>query len=368
MSKEQKIRFAVVGLGHISQIAVLPAFAHAQEICELSGLISDDAEKIAELSEIYGVENSWHYDQFDEACKSGKFEAVYVALPNNMHKEYAIRAAHAGIHVLCEKPMAVTSKDCLEMIEAAFSSKVKLMIAYRLHFERTNMKAVEIIESGVIGKPRYFNSSFSMQVREGNIRTSGGQGGGPLNDIGIYCINAARYLFREEPIEVTASIARSKDPRFQEVEEAVSACLRFPDEKLATFICSFGASDMQRYDVVGTEGAISLDPAYEYAADLAYIVKAGNTTEKYRTPKRDQFAPELLHFAECIVEDKEPRPSGAEGWIDMTIIEAIKEAGTTGKSVLLTLPPFGSKPDWELVKEKPPVVKPPLVNVESGSK
>lgn len=365
---DQKIRYAVVGLGHIAQVAVIPAFAHAEEKCQLTGLISDDVDKVKELSEIYKVKHSWSYEQFDDACASRLFDAVYIALPNNMHKEFAIRAANAGIHVLCEKPMAVTSRDCVDMIEAARANEVKLMIAYRLHFERTNMKAVEIIESGSIGKPRFFNSSFSMQVKDDNIRTSGQQGGGPLNDIGIYCINAARYLFRQEPQEVTATFARSGDPRFSEVEEAVSVCMRFPGEKLATFVCSFGASDMQRYDLVGTEGSLSLEPAYEYAAELAYVVKKGNIEEKYRTPRRDQFAPELLHFAECIIEDKEPRPSGAEGWIDITIIEAIREAGMTGKAVLLNLPDFGSKPDWELVKEKPPVVKPPLVNVESGSK
>lgn len=367
-TESRKVRYAVVGLGHIAQIAVLPAFKHASDTCELTAFVSDDPEKIEKLSKEYAVKNSWSYDQYDEALASGTFDAVYIALPNDMHKEYTVRAAQAGKHVLCEKPMAITTADCLEMIQACERNKVKLMIAYRLHFEVTNMKAVELIKEGKIGKPRLFNSSFALQVRQGNIRTQSEHGGGPLNDIGIYCLNAARYLFREEPLEVTANAARSSDPRFAEIEEAVSVIMKFPDEKLASFTCSFGATSIQRYEVIGTEGVLALDPAFEYEAELEYTLTVGDKKEKHKTPKRDQFAPELLHFAECITENKEPRPDGYEGLNDLIVIEAIRESASTGKAVKIEPPVQGSRPDAKLVQEKPGVSKPPLVNVESGSR
>jgi predicted dehydrogenase len=191
----RKIRYAVVGLGHIAQVAVLPAFQHARRNSELVALVSDDPAKLKRLSERYNVGQTFSYREYDECLKSGAIDAVYIALPNHLHAEYIIRAAKAGIHVLCEKPMAVTERECRAMIRAAQRHRIKLMIAYRLHFEEANMKAVEIVRSGKLGQPRIFNSVFSMQVRPRNIRTDKEMGGGTLYDIGIYCINAARYLF-----------------------------------------------------------------------------------------------------------------------------------------------------------------------------
>lgn len=364
-----KVRYAVAGLGHIAQIAVLPAFKHAQENCELTGLISDDAEKIEKLSKEYNVKNAWSYDQLDAALGSGLFDALYIALPNDMHKDFAVKAANAGIHVLSEKPMAISSSDCQEMIDAAQKNSVKLMIAYRLHFERTNMEAVDLISQGKIGTPKFFNSSFSLQVREGNIRTQDEHGGGPLNDIGIYCINAARYVFKDEPLSVMATAVKSSDPRFAEIEETVSATLVFPENRIASFVCSFGAAHVQHYEVVGTEGSISLNPAYEYSTELEYVLKVGDKESKHKTPKRDQFAPELSHFAECIIEDKTPRPSGEEGLNDILVIEAIRKSTASDKMEPVgTSSAKSSQPDKSLVEEKPGVKKPLLVNVKSGSK
>jgi len=365
----EKIRFAVLGLGHIAQIAVLPAFKHANEKCELTGFISDDPEKIEKLSKEYKVENSWTYAEFDKALKSKTFDALYVALPNDMHKEFVIRAANAGIHVLCEKPMAITSGDCQEMIDAAAKNKVKLMIAYRLHFEECNMQAVDIIHKGIIGQPKFFNSTFTLQVREGNIRTQSEHGGGPLNDIGIYCINAARYLFREEPHAVLASTVKSSDPRFAEIEETLCATMFFSNAKIASFVCSFGAFQVQRFEVVGTDGVIAMDPAYEYSEGLKYTLKTKDKETEHSVPKRDQFAPELLHFAQCILENKDPRPSGEEGFNDLKVIEAIRESCKTGQIVKIEgSSEKSSKPDAELIEKKPGVSKPELVNVQSGSK
>jgi len=364
----RKLRYAVVGLGHIAQIAVLPAFEHAKKNSQLVALVSDDPTKLKEMGKLYGVENLYDYQHYDECLREAELDAVYIALPNNMHKEYAIRAAEAGVHVLCEKPMAMNSQECIDMTEACDKNNVKLMIAYRLHFEEANMKMVQAVADGKIGEARLFNSTFSMQVREGNIRTKGDMGGGPLPDIGIYCINAARYLFQDEPLEVVAMAASSDDPRFSSIDETVSAILRFPGERVASFVCSFGAADMSRYEVVGTDGHLCVDPAYDYAMELKYEIVKGKKEVAKEIPKRDQFAPELLHFSDCILANKEPEPNGLEGLADILVIEAINESLMTGKAITVKSVDKKARPGMEQVQKKPGIDKPKLVHVQSGSK
>jgi glucose-fructose oxidoreductase len=187
----KKIRYAVVGLGYIAQNAVLPAFAHARN-SELTALVSDNPTKLKKLSKKYCVPHTYSYEEYSECLESGEVDAVYIALPNHMHRAYTEAAARAGVHVLCEKPMAVTEEDCQAMIAAAEKNNIKLMIAYRLHFEEANLRAVELVQSGKLGEPRVFDSVFTMQVKPGNVRLQKEKGGGTLYDIGIYCINAAR--------------------------------------------------------------------------------------------------------------------------------------------------------------------------------
>jgi len=367
----RRIRYAVVGLGHIAQVAVLPAFQHARENSELVALISDDGEKLETLGRKYRVEHRFDYENFEDGLREARVDAVYIALPNHLHREYTERAAAAGVHVLCEKPMAVTEEDCRAMIEVCDRAGVKLMIAYRLHFEEANMRAVELVQSGRLGEPRIFNSVFTMQVREGDIRLNPRQlGGGTLYDIGIYCINAARYLFEAEPVEVTALSANKGERRFanEGVDEMTSAALRFPDERLATFTSSFGASDVARVQVVGTEGDIVMDPAYEYAEALSHRVTIQGKTREQTFPKRDQFAPELVYFSECIMTGEDPEPSGWEGLADVRIIRAIYESADTGAPV--TLPPFDKRERPSMAQEmrKPPVAKPETVNVEEPTR
>ena len=242
-----KIRYAVVGLGHIAQNAILPAFVHAQKNSELTALVSDDPAKLRTLSREYGVKNTFTYEDYDICLRSGEIDAVYIALPNNLHLDYCVRAARAGIHVLCEKPLAVTEDECQQIIQACAENDVKLMTAYRLHFQRGNLEAIKIVRSGKIGEPRIFNSVFTMQVSAGNIRTKDKYAGGTLYDIGVYCINAARYIFGDEPTEGFCYSASNHDPRFRRIEEMTSAILRFPKQRLANFTTSFGASDSTRF-------------------------------------------------------------------------------------------------------------------------
>jgi glucose-fructose oxidoreductase len=361
----KRVRYAVVGLGHIAQVAVLPAFAHAGN-SELAALVSDDPVKRRKIGDKYKVERRFAYDQFDECLASGEIDAVYIALPNSMHRDNSVRAAEAGVHVLCEKPMATNEDDCEAMIRAAEDHDVKLMIAYRLHFERANLKAVELVQSGALGEPRIFNSVFSMQVKDDNIRLEQELGGGPVWDLGIYCINAARYLFRAEPIEIAAFTACGDDHRFQEVEEMASAVLKFPEDRLATFTCSFGASDVSHYQVVGTKGDLLVCPAYEYAEGLKhYLTIDGKTTEQ-TFPKRDQFAPELVHFSDCVLTNKNPEPSGIEGLADVRIIEALYRSANTGLPVELGEIEPDDYPSLKHAMHRPAVKKPKLVHAESA--
>jgi len=344
---------------------VLPAFAHATKNSRLVALVSDDPAKRRELSRRYQIEQTYAYEEYDRCLQ--QVDAVYIALPNSMHAEYTIRAAEAGVHVLCEKPMAVTADECEQMITACKMHGVKLMIAYRLHFEEINLRAVELVRRGRIGQPKYFTSSFSMTVRRGDIRTKREYGGGTLYDIGVYCINAARYLFRAEPKEVMAMSVNGGGPKFEEIDESTASILRFDGERVASFVTSFNAGDVAAYRIVGTKGFLHVDPAYEYAEGLAYTLSVEGKEQKKAIGKRDQFAPELLHFSDCILKNRRPEPSGEEGLQDVRIVQALYESAETGKAV--QIPPFAkrTRPSGRQKITRPGVKEPKLVKVQSAS-
>jgi glucose-fructose oxidoreductase len=366
--RNKAIRYAVIGLGHIAQAAVLPAFKHARRNSVLTALVSNEPKKLEKLGRRYDAEHLCHYEAVDELFASGAIDAVYIALPNHMHKEYVVRAARAGLHVLCEKPMAVTARDCEQMIRATREARVKLMVAYRLHFERANLEVTQLARSGKLGELRFFSSDFSMQVSEPNIRLEREMGGGPLYDIGIYCINAARYCLAEDPLEVWATATKSGDRRFREVEETVVAAMRFKDERVASFTCSFGAADRSVYTIVGTKGSVTVDPAYEYAEGLSYEMKVGERSRKKQFAKSDQFAPELLYFSDCILNNREPEPSGEEGLIDVRIIEGMMKSIRTGRWVALERKQRAKRPTLRQEIRRPAVPREPkLVNVQAAS-
>jgi len=327
------VRFAVIGQGYFAQAAILPAFASTRA-CELRAIFSDDDQKLSALRKKYGVATALGYDQYDEYLRSGEIDAVYVALPNDQHRDYTVRAARAGIHVLVEKPIGLDADEAERMKVVCEESNVKLMVAYRLHFEGATLEAIDRVASGTIGRPRFFSTTFAMQVEKGNIRTQAERGGGPLLDLGVYCVNAARSLFRAEPISVTAmSATRGNDSRFKEIDEQVSAILRFPDERLAQMTCSFGAYDHSSLTVVGDDGRIDMDPAYDYATELTVRTHVqGRKPQEKRFRKRDQVAAELDAFARCVREDREPEPSGEEGLADMRVLDAIQRAIETGRA------------------------------------
>jgi predicted dehydrogenase len=356
---KKKIRYAVVGLGHIAQTAVLPAFRHAEN-SELAALVTGSPEKDHELSERYKVK-AYTYDDLETALEEERVDAVYIATPNILHRDYTERAAQAGVHVLCEKPMATTQEDCEAMMRAAAQNNVKLMIAYRLHFNDANLHAVQVAQSGDLGELRCFASLFGLQVKEGNIRTRKDLGGGTLFDIGIYCINAARYLFRDEPIEVVGLTANNREKRFAEIEEMTGAIMRFPDERLAMFTCSFGSTDVSHYDLVGTKGQLRLENAYEYQGKLKCVTTiSGKKTEKI-FKSGDQFAPELIYFSDCIIHNRAPEPSGNEGLADVRVINAIYESAEIGRAVRIEPVPKKRRPDETMKIKRPSVKEPELV-------
>ena len=331
----------------------------------LVAVVSDDRTKRREIAKKYKLEKTFTYDQYEECLAA--VDAVYIALPNSMHAEYTIRAARAGVHVLCEKPMAVTVEECRQMIAACRKARVKLMIAYRLHFESVNLAAIDLARTGKLGELKYFNSSFSMTVRRGDIRTRREYGGGSLYDIGVYCINAARNLFRSEPTEVSAISINSGVATLAEIDETTAATLRFGNEQVATFVTSFNASDVAAYRIVGTKGDLHADPAYEYAEGLEYSLTIDGKTTKKAVGKRDQFAPELLYFSDCVLKDREPEPSGVEGMQDVRIVQALYRSAKTGRAV--AIPPFtkAKRPTGRQRVSRPGVRKPALLKVQSAS-
>jgi predicted dehydrogenase len=364
----RRIRYAVIGLGYISQAAVLPAFAHARENTELAALVSGNPKKLSTLSKRYKVEQTYSYEEFGDCLLRGGIDAVYIGLPNHMHRTYAEAAARAGVNVLCEKPMAVTPEDCEAMIGAARETNVKLMIAYRLHLERGNLSAIAAIHSGEIGEPRFFRSGFSQQVPAGNIRLTAEDGGGPLYDLGVYCVNAARYLFRAEPEEVFCYNAAGTDKRFEDVAEMSSVMMRFPGDRLASFICSFGAADRDTYEVMGTKGMLKMDPAYAMTSALKCEITIGGRTRKITYKRRDQFGPELVYFSDCILKNKQPEPGGAEGLADVRVIAALQRSAAEGRPVAVSDTRITKRPSLAQEIQKTAVEQPELVQAAAPSR
>lgn len=356
-----KVRYAVVGLGHIAQVAVLPAFKHAENSV-LAALVSGDPKKLRKLSRKYGVRDVFSYQEYEQ-CLAG-VDAVFIALPNSLHADYTIRAARAGVHVLCEKPLASTVEDAEQMVAACRDAPVKLMTAYRLHFEAITLEIIEKVRDGAIGEPKYFTSAFSMRVKEDDIRTQRELGGGSVFDLGVYCINAARYLFRAEPKEVIGSVVNSVPNRLPEIDESTAATLRFEGERIASFVTSFNAADVCSYRIVGTTGAIHAEPAYEYAEPLAYTLTVNDKKTKHKGRKTDQFAAELLYFSDCVLSDRDPEPSGEEGLQDVRIVRAIYESAEIGKPV--QLPPYTPRrrPGRDQAIARPPVGNVQTVNAD----
>lgn len=339
----KRLRFAVVGLGSLSQSAILPAFAHARGSAELVALVSGDPDKLQLFGRKYRVKHLYDYHGYEDCLASGDIDAVYVALPNNQHRELTVRAARAGVHVLCEKPMAVDVEECVAIRNACHASRVQFMVAYRTEFEEANLRARELARSGRLGDLRHFYAFSAVPRSTGLGRWAPEISGGPLLDLGIDCVHAARRLFRAEPFDVTAVATRSRrDHRLGETDDTVSVAMRFPDDRLATFSCSHRASEASHVEVHGTEGSLRLENPFSHLRPIWLRATVKGRTREKTFRKRDQFALGMTYFADCVLSDRALVPSADEGEKDLRVIEAIRRSLANGRTETLELAPaFG---------------------------
>ena len=335
----RKLGFAMVGLGGFSLHQLLPSFKDCKR-ARVTALVSGDPEKARKTADRYGVDPNtgiYNYENFDSIKDNPDVDVVYVVLPNGMHAEYTIRAAKAGKHVLCEKPMAVSSDECREMIAACREAGKKLMIGYRVRYEPHNIEAIRICRSGEIGRLIAIQSDHGFPLQHpGPWRLNKKlAGGGPLLDIGIYALNATRYLTGEEPVEITAQMfTPANHPAFTEVEESCVWTSRFASGVLAACTTSYGYQPHNRYRVMGTLGHVELDPATGYGG-LRMTKNIGGKSERVNLGEFNEFAAEMDHMAQCVQENKDPLTPGEEGLADQIAMEAIYESARTGKTVKL---------------------------------
>jgi len=355
---EKRIGFAIVGLGKLTLNQLLPAFGSCKK-CKLVALVSGNRAKAEKVAAQYGVatKNIYNYQNFDEIKNNPEIDVVYIVLPNGMHAEYTIRAAQAGKHVLCEKPMANTSKEAQQMIDACKKADKKLMIAYRIQYEPYNNLAKQWTRDKKFGKVKIIEAVNVQNTGDPNqwrLKKSL-SGGGSMPDIGIYCLNTARFLLGEEPDWVFANIySTPNDPRFKEVEESVMFQLHFPSGTLVNNVTCYGVHDSKRYRAYADNGGwFGLDPAFSYSGlkmEASQIMEEKEYKLNPSMEEKDQFALEMDHMAMCVNDNKQPFTPGEEGLQDMKLIEAVYKSAKEGKPVQLekitTLDTFrGSKPE-----------------------
>ncbi|MBB5716684.1 Gfo/Idh/MocA family protein [Sphingomonas aerophila] len=332
------LRYAIVGLGYYAVNVILPQFANCRS-SRVTGLVSGDPAKARRIAAQYGVpeRSIYNYQNYDRIADNPDIDAVYVILPNSMHAEYTIRAAKAGKHVLCEKPMSNTAAEAEAMIAACKRAGKKLMIGYRIHFEPNNLNAIRLIREGAIGKLRFIDAEHGfVQGDPSKWRLKKAlSGGGSLADMGIYSLQAARYLSGEEPNAVLARTSTDRtDPRFHEVEDLIQWTLAFPSGAVASCMSSYSSAH-NHVRATGSSGWLDLDPATSYEG-ITLRRKTGDRTETVPAPAgpgKTMFAAQLDHLADCVASGREPIVSGEEGLRDMRIIEAIYRSAQTGRTV-----------------------------------
>lgn len=341
-SGNRTIGYCIVGLGGISMGEFMPGLRLAKQ-SKVVALVSGHRAKADRVAAQYGISPHaiYNYENYDTIRDNPEIDAVYIALPNGMHAEYTIRAANAGKHVLCEKPMANSVQECEQMIAACRHANRKLMIAYRCQYEPTNLKAIELLRQGYAGKLTVVESSNGFNIGPNQWRLNKKlAGGGPLVDTGIYSLQATRYLTGEEPVEVQAfSSTANDDDRFKEVEETVVWSMRFPSGVLANCATTYGSNSIgSRVRVMGSKGMVKLDPAFGYQGlHLTGETQEGQPLDiSFDNPSPRQFTTEADYFSNCVLQNTEPKTNGEEGLRDERIITAIYQSCAEGKPVKLS--------------------------------
>lgn len=335
----RKLGYAVVGLGSYAVNQIMPRIRDC-EYAKLTALVSGTPAKLEKYGAEYGIPKThrYSYSDYDKIRDNPDIDLVYVVLPNSMHAEYSIRASQAGKHVLCEKPMANTAAEAEAMIAAAKRANRKLMIGYRCHFEQHNLYVVEQLRAGFVGRPTLITAESGFYAQPGQWRLDRPMsGGGSLMDIGIYSLNAARYLAGEEPIEVSAMESTDKsDPRFRNVEDRIDFQLKFPSGVIANCVSSY-SSGHNAFRVTGTKGWIGMEPATPYEGHQLWARQNWKTEQITLPPaKKSQWAGQLDELAQAALTGREPRAAGEEGLRDMRLIGAIYQSAREHRAIRLT--------------------------------
>lgn len=336
----RKVGYAIVGLGHYATRIIMPEFANCR-FSRVAALVSGSPDKLERYGRDYGVpeRSCYGYAEFDRLRDDPAVDVVYVILPNSMHAEYTIRAARAGKHVLCEKPMAVSSAECEAMIAACRAAGVRLMIGYRSHFEAHNRHAMRLARGGAAGRPAFVQSEHGFPIGDpSQWRLKRAlSGGGSLMDIGIYSVQALRYMAGEEPVSVSAEESTDRsDPRFAEVEDRLAWSFVFPSGLVGQGFSSY-SSGHNHIRLTGDRGWIDMEPATGYSGHRMRMSEGSG--EKAVTPLpgpgANQFAGQLDHFSECVLTGREPIVPGEEGLRDLRIMEAIYRSAREGRRIAL---------------------------------
>jgi predicted dehydrogenase len=338
-SAAKPLGWAVVGIGKLSKGQILPAIAKCQK-SKLVAVVTGHPVENKPIIDQFGIapEHVYNYDNYDTLANNPDIDCVYIVLPNGMHAEYTIRALKAGKHVLCEKPMANSSDECQQMIDASKSTGKKLMVAYRIRREPYNMKAIELCQSGELGKPRLIITDHGFHQSDPSVWRLNKKlaGGGPLMDVGIYGLNATRYLTGEEPISITAQqLDNPDDPRFTQVEEAITWTMKFPSGCMAVNTTSYNVLSVNRQRVILEKGLIDMEPATGYGG-IKLRIQRGHASEDVKLTPVDQFQVMMDYFSDCVTNKTEPNTTGEEGLKDLRLMEAIYESARTGKTVDVT--------------------------------
>jgi predicted dehydrogenase len=340
-SPGRKLGYAIVGLGGYGLGRIIPQFQHCQD-SRLVALVSGDAAKAKKVAQEYGVPESgiYSYKDFDRIRDNPDIDIVYICLPVFMHAEFTIRAAQAGKHVMCEKPMALNPLECEQMIAACRKAGKKLMIGYRSRFEPHNVEAIRLARSGAIGTIRYFRSEHGFVARDPNTwRMKKAQsGGGSLMDIGIYALQAARYTTGEEPLAVFAKETTDrKDPRFREVEDMIDFQLEFPSGAIGSCMSMYSANRNQ-FVLMGEKGRIELEPATAYSGQRMWVGNERSDKTEVKPPPgpyANQWVGQLDHMSQCVLQNREPLVPGEEGLRDMRIIDAVYRSAREQQRIVL---------------------------------
>lgn len=340
--KDARVGFAVVGLGHIALEEVLPGLMQSQK-AKLVALVSGSPDKAKHVAAQYNVPHVYGYAELERLRDHPEVEAVYIALPNDMHAEYTVRAARAGKHVLCEKPMANSVAECEQMIAACKAAGRQLMIAYRMQYEPHNRAMIQLFRSKALGENRVITADNGQNgANPAHWRFSYKRsGGGAIPDVGIYCLSAFRYLTGEEPVEVFMRGFRPQgDPRFRDIDGHHVFTLRFPSGVLAHGSCAYDHHEQRSLRVMAERGWYGLDPAFAYRGlrmKVGYAREESDYVEERKLDERSQFAIEIDHFCDCVRQNKRPHTPGEEGMQDVRIMKALFESNEAGHPVALPL-------------------------------